>query len=141
MLVSTTLFHLRQTRKGAQCSKYWNCPLSLTMPPPAPLTLPLPHSSRLSQAISCHLSLPLSIPPSLHPASFKTARIKPLLKKPTLDTPDIQNYRPVSLHSFLSKTLDRAIANQLSSYLSYDNLLDPHQSSRMYTPLRRLFSR
>ena len=26
--MSTTLFHLRQTIKGAQCSKYLNCPLS-----------------------------------------------------------------------------------------------------------------
>ena len=28
MSVSTTLFHPRQTRKGAQCSKYRNCPLT-----------------------------------------------------------------------------------------------------------------
>ena len=62
-------------------------------------------------------------------ASFKTERrIKPLLKKPTLDTTDIQNYRPVSHLSILSKTLERAIANQLSSYVSFINLLDPHQS-------------
>ena len=60
---------------------------------------------------------------------LQTARIKPLLKKPTLKTTDIQNYRPISLLSFLSKTLERAVANQLSSYLSSNNLLDPHQSS------------
>jgi hypothetical protein len=41
---------------------------------------------------------------------------------------NIKNYGPVSLLSFLSKTLERAIANQLSSYLSSNNLLDPQQS-------------
>ena len=29
--VSTTLFNPRQTRMGAQCSKYWNCPLSMNI--------------------------------------------------------------------------------------------------------------
>ena len=28
--VSPTLFHPKQTRKGAQCSKYRNCPLRIT---------------------------------------------------------------------------------------------------------------
>ena len=69
-----------------------------------------------------------SLTSGIVPASFKTARIKPLLKKTTLNTTEIQNYRPVSLLSFLSKTLERAIANQMSSYLSSNNLLDPHQS-------------
>ena len=59
---------------------------------------------------------------------FKTARVKPLLKKPTLDTINLRNYRPVSLRSFLSKTLERAVSSQLSSSLSQNNLLDPHQS-------------
>ena len=33
MSVSTTLFHPRQTRKAAQCWKYWNCPLRHTHAP------------------------------------------------------------------------------------------------------------
>uniref|UniRef100_A0A8C5D126 Reverse transcriptase domain-containing protein n=1 Tax=Gadus morhua TaxID=8049 RepID=A0A8C5D126_GADMO len=69
-----------------------------------------------------------SLTSGIVPASLKTARIKPLLKKTTLNTTDIQDYRPVSLLSFPSKTLERAVANQLSSYLSSNNLLDPHQS-------------
>ena len=64
----------------------------------------------------------------LIPAPFKTATVKPLLKKPTQDSADIQNYSPVSLLSFLSKTLECAIYNQLSSYLSQNDLLDPNQS-------------
>ena len=62
------------------------------------------------------------------PTAFKTARVTPLLKKPTLDPSEIKNYRPVSLLPFLSKTLERAVFNQLSRYLHQNNLLDPHQS-------------
>jgi len=58
----------------------------------------------------------------------RPSRIKPLLKKPTLDTTDIRNYRPVSLLSFFSKTLECTVSIQLSSYLSQNNLLDPHRS-------------
>ena len=54
--------------------------------------------------------------------------IKPLLKKPTLDSADIWNYRPVSFLSLLSKTLERGIYNQLSFCLSQNYLLDPNQS-------------
>ena len=59
---------------------------------------------------------------SLIPAPFKTATVKPLLKKPTLDSADIRNYRHVSLLSF------HAVANQNSPLLSQNNLLDPNQS-------------
>ena len=52
------------------------------------------------------------------PSSFKKAYITPLLKKPTLDPSTIQNYRPVSLLPFLSKTIERAASNQLSAFFS-----------------------
>ncbi|KAL7841619.1 hypothetical protein SRHO_G00253100 [Serrasalmus rhombeus] len=51
------------------------------------------------------------------PSTFKTARVLPILKKPMLDSSDVNNYRPVSLHSFLLKILERVVYNQLS--LSY----------------------
>ena len=62
------------------------------------------------------------------PPPPKKAYITPLLKKPTLDPSTIQNYRPVSLLPFLSKTIERAASNQLSAFFSQNNLLDPHQS-------------
>ncbi|KAJ8333439.1 hypothetical protein SKAU_G00414470 [Synaphobranchus kaupii] len=62
------------------------------------------------------------------PAAFKTARVTPLLKKPSLDPSDVRNYRPVSLLPFLSKTIECAVLNQLSVFLHQNNLLDPHQS-------------
>ncbi|KAK3506532.1 hypothetical protein QTP70_006560 [Hemibagrus guttatus] len=62
------------------------------------------------------------------PTVFKKARVIPTLKKPALDPSDISNYRPVSLLSFLSKTLARIVCNQLSDYLLQNNLHEPNQS-------------
>ncbi|KAJ8356260.1 hypothetical protein SKAU_G00190540 [Synaphobranchus kaupii] len=47
------------------------------------------------------------------PVVFKTARVTPLLKKPSLDPSDVRNYHPVSLLPFLSKTLERAVLTEL----------------------------
>ncbi|KAI4889608.1 hypothetical protein NFI96_014629 [Prochilodus magdalenae] len=68
-------------------------------------------------------------PPSGHvPQAFKTARAVPILKKPSLDSSDISSYRPVSLLSFLSKILEHAVYNQLSFFLSQNQLQDINQS-------------
>ena len=63
---------------------------------------------------SCHSSPLWSTPPSLQALIhlLNTATVKPLMKKPTLDSADIWSYRTVSLLSFLSKTLE--VYNQLS---------------------------
>ena len=100
-----------------------------------PTTCPLdPIPSSLLQTISGDL-LPFltslinsSLTAGYVPSVFKRARVAPLLKKPTLDPSDVNNYRPVSLLSFLSKTLERAVLGQLSCYLSQNDLLDPNQS-------------
>ncbi|KAM9398239.1 uncharacterized protein ACWYII_032095 [Salvelinus alpinus] len=100
-----------------------------------PTTCPLdPIPSSLLQTISGDL-LPYltslinsSLTAGYAPSVFKRARVAPLLKKPTLDPSDVNNYRPVSLLSFLSKTLERAVLGQLSCYLSQNDLLDPNQS-------------
>ena len=72
---------------------------------------------------------------------FQDRQIKPLIKKPTLDTNNIQNYKPVSLLLFLYKTLEHVISNQLSYYLSHNNLTVNSQASRRHAPLRQLSSR
>jgi len=51
------------------------------------------------------------------PTSQKHAIVTPLLKKPGADAADMANYRPVYNLSFLSKTVERIVAEQLHRYL------------------------
>uniref|UniRef100_A0AAQ6IQI3 Reverse transcriptase domain-containing protein n=1 Tax=Anabas testudineus TaxID=64144 RepID=A0AAQ6IQI3_ANATE len=93
-----------------------------------------PITSSLLQAIAPTLIpaitqiINTSVTTGTFPTSFKQAQITPLLKKPSLDPSLVENYRPVSLLSFLAKTLERAAFNQLSDFLSRNNLLDVNQS-------------
>jgi hypothetical protein len=57
------------------------------------------------------------------------ARVAPL-KKPTFESSDVKTYRPVSL-SFLYKTLERAVSDQHSHYLSQNDHLDPNQDGSL----------
>ncbi len=61
----------------------------------------------------------------IFPTAFKQARVTPLLKKPTLNTYLIENFRPVSLLPFIAKTLEWV---QVSLFLSQNNKLDAKQS-------------
>src|SRR4029434_9095791 len=56
------------------------------------------------------------------------SRVTPLLKKPSLDPTQVENYRPVSLLTLFSKTIERAASKQGTEFLSENNLLDPNQS-------------
>ena len=66
---------------------------------------------------------------SVVPPTFKSAVVKPLLKKPRLDPGLLNNYQPVSNLPFFSKVLERVVSQQLSGYLHYNNLLEPFQSA------------
>ncbi len=59
---------------------------------------------------------------------FKHAIVHPLLKKPHLDQSIFSNFRPISKLPFISKLLERAVYNQLDSYISMSNVLDTFQS-------------
>ena len=63
------------------------------------------------------------------PKSEKRALIRPLLKKPGIDTESLSNYRPVSNLSFLSKILERAILDQLTSLLQQNDTIPVVQSA------------
>ena len=63
------------------------------------------------------------------PDAFKEALVYPRLKKPSLNTEELGNYRPVSNLSFLSKTLERVVASQLNDHLMRNELLEPFQSA------------
>lgn len=63
------------------------------------------------------------------PSSLKSAIVTPILKKSGLDTQILKNYRPISNLSFLSKTMERVVANRLSEHLNKWNLLNVNQSA------------
>ena len=63
------------------------------------------------------------------PECMKKAVVKPLLKKHNLDPLECKNYRPVSNLSYLSKLLERVVAEQLVSHLDSNNYLDKFQSA------------
>jgi len=63
------------------------------------------------------------------PASQKIAIITPLLKKPSLDTSELKNYRPVSNLSFMSKVIEKVVAAHLTKYLQENDLLPRLQSA------------
>ena len=62
------------------------------------------------------------------PVPLKQAIVRPLIKKPTLDQENLSNFRPVSLLPFVSKTLERVVANQLNSYIESSELASKFQS-------------
>uniref|UniRef100_A0A3Q3FYF7 Reverse transcriptase domain-containing protein n=1 Tax=Labrus bergylta TaxID=56723 RepID=A0A3Q3FYF7_9LABR len=62
------------------------------------------------------------------PQAFKVAVIKPLLKKPTLDSGTRANYRPISNLPFISKILEKVVANQLRDFLHDNSLFEEFQS-------------
>ena len=63
------------------------------------------------------------------PSNLKSAIVCPLLKKPTLDPEELKHYRPVSNLSFLSKVIEKVIANRLVQHLKKFGLIDIFQSA------------
>ena len=57
-----------------------------------------------------------SLSESVFPSCFKKAIIKPLLKKSSLDTNVLKNYRPVSNLPFLSKVAERLVLTQINAH-------------------------
>jgi len=70
-----------------------------------------------------------SITSGVVPRCWKTAIVLPLIKKPGLDAELLKNYRPVSNLPFLSKVLEKVIAQQLTDHMTKHHLHDPFQSA------------
>ena len=60
------------------------------------------------------------------PDDWKLAKVTPIFKQG--DRSDMNNYRPISVISAIAKVFERIIYNQLSSYLSENNILSQYQS-------------
>ena len=63
------------------------------------------------------------------PSDLKHALIKPHLKKPGLDTNELNHYRPVSNLHFLSKIIKKIVVSRLEEHMYAHNLYDPLQSA------------
>ena len=70
-----------------------------------------------------------SLASGVFPSLFKTALVKPLLKKSSLDVNILKNYRPVSNLSFLSKIIEKVVLKQLLLYLNTHDLISHSQSA------------
>ena len=63
------------------------------------------------------------------PEALKQCNICPLIKDRKLDSEELKNYRPIANLKFLAKTVERAAAQQLRSYLAKNQLLAKTQSA------------
>ena len=94
---------------------------------PIPTKLLYDNLETLLPAITSLINM--SLCSGIVPSDLKTAVVKPLLKKPSLDKNLLKNYRPVSNLPFLSKVLEKVVLSQLLSHLQSNNLCNPLQSA------------
>ncbi len=71
----------------------------------------------------------LSLECGVFPSALKSARVGPLLKKPTLDPEQFKSYRPVSNLPFISKVVEKAVALRLNTYMHDNGLNEKYQSA------------
>ncbi len=62
------------------------------------------------------------------PKPFKLVVIKPLIKKPKLDTCELANCRPISNLPFMSNILEKVVSAQLCSFLLKNDIYEEFQS-------------
>ena len=62
----------------------------------------------------------------IFPESFKSALVRPLLKKPGLELLE-RNYRPVSNLGYVSKVVECVVATQLVNHIKRHGLMEAHQ--------------
>ena len=109
-------------RKTILSSKPTTCPLD-----PIPTPLLIENLDILLPTITNFINH--SLTSGIFPENFKTAVVRPLLKKNNLDKNNLKNYRPVSNLSFLSKTIEKLVLNQIFGHLNLHKLLSSNQSA------------
>ena len=62
------------------------------------------------------------------PCAFKTAAVRPVLKKKGLDCDVLANYRPISNLTFLSKIIEKCVNSQIVQFINSHNLFAGLQS-------------
>ena len=94
---------------------------------PFPSKLLMSHLPTIIDTIMHIINLCLST--SVFPASFKSAVVLPLIKKPGLDPQVFKNYRPVSNLSFLSKLIEKVNSSRILKHIADNKLIDKFQSA------------
>lgn len=88
-------------------------------------------STKFMKSIALEISIPLthifnlSLTQGKFPTALKTSKIVPIHKSG--NTALCDNYRPIALLSSISKTLEKIVANKLSTHLENHKLLAPNQ--------------
>ena len=70
----------------------------------------------------------LSITQGIFLPEWKLATVQPLIKSTKLDT-SLQNYRPISNLTFISKLIEKIILQQLNTHFQNNNILPEYQSA------------
>jgi hypothetical protein len=70
-----------------------------------------------------------SIATKTFPVDLKKALVTPLLKKPSLDHDELNNYRPVSNLPYLAKIIEKSVVTQIQEHINNNNLLPSNQSA------------
>ena len=70
-----------------------------------------------------------SLKTGVFPTELKTAVVRPSLKKPTLDSDILGNYRPISNLTYISKLIEKVVHNQLVEFLDEEKLFSKFQSA------------
>ena len=71
----------------------------------------------------------ISLSSGVFPTSLKAARVKPLIKKSSLDPEQLKNYRPVSNLPTLSKIIEKLVVRQLQHHMQVNGLDEKMQSA------------
>ncbi len=115
-------FSETEIRKIIQSLKTTSCEVD-----PIPTKLLLEHVVTLLPTITNIINASLST--GCVPKCFKKALVKPLIKKPNLDSEVLKNYRPVSNLPFISKILEKAVKIRLCEHLTQHDLIYEFQSA------------
>ena len=94
---------------------------------PIPSSL-LRQNLRLLLPIICKI-VNLSLTSGSVPSTLKTAVLRTLLKKSSLDHEILKNYRPISNLKMVSKVIEKVVYHQLNTYLTGNDLYEPLQSA------------
>lgn len=94
-----------------------------------PLPTPILKDSLDVLIISITQIINTSLSESHVPPALKQALVRPVIKKSNLDRDTLTNYRPISNLPFISKTLERVVSKQLTTYLQDNHLFNHLQSA------------